>query len=124
MQLYHWCIAIVTFMPYVWVALAKSKFSMSDFADPRPALNKLTGWRKRAYYLQNNSFEAVPMFALATLIASKLQVPSDTINTLAISFIFCRLVHAACYLKNLPRLRALAWFAGIGCNLGLFLFSC
>ncbi|MBB5016894.1 putative MAPEG superfamily protein [Chitinivorax tropicus] len=116
----YWCVMISALMPIIWVALAKAQPGYNNRA-PRPYLDKLEGWRKRASWAQQNSWEALAMFAPAVLLAQQAHAPQDRIDTLAIAFVLIRLVYGLCYLADQQALRSLVWFAGIGCTIGIYL---
>jgi uncharacterized MAPEG superfamily protein len=68
-------------MPYVTVALAKS--GGFDNRTPRPSLENLTGWHRRAEWAHRNHFEAFPIFAAAVFVAELTHAPQGRIDLLA-----------------------------------------
>jgi uncharacterized MAPEG superfamily protein len=113
MPFYFWSIFIAGLLPYVATMIAKSKKGF-DNAHPRDWLAKQEGFRARAHAAQLNSFEALPFYAAAVIVAHLRSAPPDTMNTLAIIFIVARVAYLATYVGNIPVLRSLAWFVGIG----------
>jgi uncharacterized MAPEG superfamily protein len=103
-------------------AVAKSNTSY-DNADPRGWLARQSGFRQRASAAQHNSFEAFPFFAAAVLTAHLLHAPQARVDLLAGAFIAARVLYLAMYLANLPALRSLVWFLGLGCVIALFAIS-
>ena len=119
----YWCVFVAACFPYVFTALAKLSPTF-DNRRPREYLDMLDGWRKRAHWVQVNSFVAFPAFAAAVIIAH-LGAPHSlaTINLLAVTFIFARVLYGICYLADLPGLRTVVWGVGFGCVVWLFLIS-
>ena len=91
-----------------------------DNANPREWLAKLDGFRARANAAQLNSFEALPLFAAAVIIAHLRGASQGTIDLLAMGFIAARVVFIALYLANLPSLRSLAWGVAMLCTIAMF----
>jgi len=118
----YWCVLIMILFPYFFTVIAKISPKFNN-AQPREYLANLTGWRKRANYVQLNCFESNPAFGLAVVIANLAHAPPITLNNLAIIFVFTRVVYAIFYLANMPALRTLSWLAGIICIVGLFYIS-
>lgn len=112
-----WCVLAATMLPYVWGTLSKS-FRTYDNAEPR--LHPRTGWRQRADWAQQNSWEAFAPFAAAVLIAHWLHVAQPTVDWLAGLFILFRIAYGAAYLANLATLRSLIWSGGMICVVGLY----
>lgn len=118
----YWCVLIMILFPYVFTVLAKTGRGF-DNHDPRAYLANLNGWRKRANYVQANSFEALPAFGLAVIIAHLAHASQETLNILAIIFVAARVIYAICYLTDKATLRSLFWFIGLGCVIGMFWIS-
>lgn len=114
-----WCVLAAILFPYFFTILAKSSKHF-DNKDPRTYLQNLSGWRKRAHYVQLNSFEVHPAFAIAIIIAQLINTHQTTINLLAITFIVTRILYAICYLADRATLRSVCWFVGMGCIVALF----
>ena len=108
MTIAYWCILLMVVFPYFFIFLAKSNPDFNNYK-PREYLEKLTGWRKRASYIQINSFESTPIFAIAVIIAQLQHAPLTIINSFAISFVIARILYAICYLTNKATLRSLFW---------------
>lgn len=115
----YWCVLIAGLLPYVATLTAKSG-ARFDNARPREWLAQQTGYRSRANSAQQNSFEAFPLFAAAVIVAHLTGAPQPRVDLLAVVFVVARLAHLGFYLANLPTLRSLAWFAGIGSAVAIF----
>lgn len=123
MTLALWCVLIAALLPFPFTLAAKVS-KRFDNARPREYLDALTGWRQRAHAVQLNSFEAFPAFAAAVIIAQMLHTaPQGRIDGLAVAFVVLRILFGLCYLADQATLRSLAWFAGVGCVIALFVIS-
>ena len=119
MTIAFWCVLIAGMMPYAASYIAKSRRDF-DNANPRAWLANLDGFRARASAAQLNSFEALPLFAAAVIIAYVRGASQTTIDILAMTFIAIRIVYVALYLANLATVRSLAWLAGLICVVSMF----
>jgi uncharacterized MAPEG superfamily protein len=116
----YWCVLVASLMPLLWTAVAK--FSGPGFNNraPREFQARLTGFRARAHWAHQNSFEAFPPFAAAVIIAHLAGVAQERIDLLALAFIALRLVYGVLYLADQALLRSIAWTAAVGCVIALF----
>lgn len=128
MSLAFWCLLVACLLPYVCVFLAKGSGVGKplheggyDNRDPRAWLARQEGWAARANAAQANSFEALPFFIGAVLVAHQLHVPQARVDLLAGLFIACRLLYIAFYLGDRAFLRSLAWVIGLGLNIAIML---
>lgn len=117
-----WCILVagLLHMPFAAAAKWSSRF---DNARPRDYLQQLSGWRQRANWTQQNSFEAFPFFAAAVLVAHGVAGPTAAADQLAIAFILFRIAFGLCYLADKATLRSLMWFGGLFSTIGLFVVA-
>jgi len=118
-----WCILIAGLLPISGAAIAKWGFRDYDNADPRAWLAKQSGHRARANAAQQNSFEGLPLFIGAVMVASFTQGPQPIIDQLAVLYVISRVAYIVCYVGNRPTLRSLVWVAGLACNVGLFVVA-
>ncbi|EJM63082.1 MAPEG family protein [Pseudomonas sp. GM48] len=121
-----WCILIAILLPYVctWIAKISGGFRLKDNHDPRDFLDSLEGFGRRAHAAQLNSFEVIPAFAAAVIVAHLAgNAELVTINVLAVLFITSRLLYIICYLADWATLRSLVWFVGIGLIVSFFVVS-
>ena len=84
-----------------------------DNNDPRAWLARQTDWQARANAAQANSFEALPFFIGAVIIAHQLGAPQTRLDILALLFVTLRMIYIAMYVAGLPT-RALG---DLGCRL-------
>lgn len=127
MDLAHLCMIIAALLPIGCAALAKSAGvgaraggNAFDNRDPRAWLARQQGWQARANAAQANSFEALPLFLAAVLVAQQTGARPEVVNTLALAFIGLRVAYIACYLANWPLLRSAVWTLGLACSIALF----
>jgi len=115
----YWCVLIAGLLPYLATVTAKGG-ARFDNRNPRAWLAQQTGYRARANAAQLNGFEAFPLFAAAVIVAHLTDAPQARVDTLAMVFVAARVAHLAFYLADLATLRSLAWFAGIGSAVAIF----
>lgn len=120
-----WCILIAIVLPYWWTGTAKSlgRFSIRDNHQPREFLQRLGGPAKRAHWAQLNSFEALPAFAAAVLVAQYAHAAQPGVDLLAMIWVAMRVLYGIFYVADLALLRSVAWFGGIVCVIGLFVIA-
>jgi len=120
MQHAIWTIIVAAFMPYVLTGIAKTgAFRPADNLRTRDWQAGLTGWRQRAHWAHQNSFEVFPIFAVAATLALLLNPTSDLLPVFCWGFIGARIVYAFCYIKNLGAARSLFWATGIAASFAL-----
>jgi uncharacterized MAPEG superfamily protein len=120
MTIAYWCVLAAAVLPLLWAGASKSR-SAYDNRAPRAYLADLEGWRQRANWAQQNAWEAFAPFAAAVIIAHVRGVPQATIDGIALAFIAARVLHGLLYMADRATLRSLAWLAGFGCVVALFL---
>lgn len=110
-------------LPYVFTLIAKKSagFSAKDNQNPREFLAKSTGLSSRANAVQQNSFESLPLFIAAILMAEYMVVPQAVIMTFGIAYIVLRIVYGICYLANWATLRSIVWTLSLLCPICLLL---
>jgi uncharacterized MAPEG superfamily protein len=124
----YWCVLIAVLLPLACAWLAKSGgFGKPrgqggyDNADPRAWMAQQQGWRARADAAQANSFEALPFFVGAVIIAHQLGAPQTRLDILALLFVTLRIIYIAMYVAGLPKARSSFWALAFACNLAIFL---
>lgn len=126
MTIAYWCLLVAIFLPYAFTFFAKfhGDFGPKQNHQPRDFLNHLEGARKRAHWAQLNSFEVLPGFVAAVLVAQQLQAASQaTIDGIAIAFVLSRVLYGICYIADWASARSLVWFFGMACIAALFIVS-
>jgi uncharacterized MAPEG superfamily protein len=116
-------ILVACLLPYVFAVIAKvaGGFRAQDNQHPREFLNKTTGLAARANAVQQNSFEGLPLFIAAILIAEYMVLSQGIIMTFGIAYIVLRVIYGLCYLFNLATLRSIIWFMALSCPVLLLL---
>jgi uncharacterized MAPEG superfamily protein len=117
----YWMLLVAALLPYLTVGLAKS--GGFDNRAPRPSLERLAGWRRRADWAHRNHFEAFPAFAAAVIVAELAHAPQGRINLLAGIFVLLRLIYTALYLADMAALRSIVWSLGILAIISLFVLG-
>ncbi|MCX5467539.1 MAPEG family protein [Acinetobacter nematophilus] len=116
-------ILIACLLPYVFTIIAKVSggFNVTDNQNPREFLAKTTGLSARANAVQQNSFESLPLFIAAVLMAEYMVVSQHLIMMLGIAYIILRIIYGICYLANISALRSIIWFLSMACPIILLL---
>lgn len=123
MTIAYWCVLAVVLMPYLWAIVAKSSAPKFDNNQPREWLAKLQGKGARAHAAQMNSFEAMPGFIAAVIIAHLADAPQHQVDLLAVNFVVLRLVYGYLYIADQATLRSVIWALGVACVVALFVIS-
>jgi uncharacterized MAPEG superfamily protein len=123
----YWCVFLAAMLPFVCTYIAKSpglgkprKQGGFDNADPRGWLARQTDWQARANAAQANSFEALPFFIGAVIIAHQLGAAQGVVDILAILFVTLRIIYIAMYVAGLPMIRSGIWTLALLVNTGIF----
>lgn len=125
----YWCVLTAAMLPILCAGIAKwGTFTTPrrdggyDNHDPRAWLARQTNWRARANAAQANSFEALPFFIGAVIIAHQLQAAQTRLDVLAFLFVVARLMYIVMYLADMATPRSIAWTIGLVLNVAI-LFS-
>lgn len=122
----YWCVLVAAVLPILCAGIAKwGMFSVRrrdggfDNAHPRDWLARQTNWRARANAAQANSFEALPFFIGAVIIAHQLGAHQARLDVLAFLFIVLRLLFIMMYVAGLPRIRSAVWSLAFLANVSI-----
>jgi len=122
----YWCVLAAVLLPLVCAWLAKSQgFGKPrreggyDNHEPRAWLARQEGWQARANAAQANSFEALPFFIGAVIIAHQLGAHRAILDILALLFITLRVIYIAMYVADMPRARSAIWALAFLVNIGI-----
>ncbi len=125
----YWCILVAALLPIVCAGIAKYGMMRTSQRDggfdnnnPRGWLARQTDWRARANAAQANTFEALPFFFAAVIIAHLLQAGQARLDILALLFVVLRIAYIIMYVANLANARSLIWALALLVNIGI-LFS-
>ena len=120
----YWCVLVAALLPLVCTGIAKSgMFTVSpqkggyDNNNPRAWLAKQTDWRARANAAQANTFEALPFFFAAVIIAHQLQARQVVVDILAFMFVVLRIGYILMYVADMAKTRTAIWVAALGINI-------
>jgi uncharacterized MAPEG superfamily protein len=123
----YWCVFIAAMLPFVCAGIAKypgfgkpRREGGFDNANPREWLAKQQDWQARANAAQSNSFEALPLFIAAVLIAREQIAPQVVVDILAVVFVTLRIIYIAMYVAGLPAIRSGIWVLALLVNVGIF----
>lgn len=124
----YWCVLVMAILPIVCAGIAKyGMFSKSrrdggyDNHNPRTWLDKQTDWRARANAAQANTFEALPFFFAAVIIAHQLQARQTVVDILAFMFVVLRLGYVLMYVADMAKTRSVIWAAALLVNIWILL---
>lgn len=117
-----WAMVIASLLPLSFAIMAKmlGGFGLADNANPREFMQRASGASARANAAQQNSYETLPVFLAAVLVAMLFFVPQSIINYLACLYVLLRVAYGIAYIVNLPTFRSILWGLSILCCLLLF----
>lgn len=120
----YWCVFLAALLPIFCAGLAKwgtfgkpRRDGGFDNHSPRQWLANQTGWRARANAAQANSFESLPFFIGAVVIAHQLGAPQTSLDVLAFVYIVMRLLFIMMYVTDVALVRTIAWTLAFGVNI-------
>ncbi len=118
------CVLVAALLPMFCALLAKAgAMPKGGNRDPRAWLAAQSGWRARANAAQANSFEGLPFFIGAVIIAHQLGAPQARLDLLACAFIVLRLAYIALYVSDKAMARSLVWGLGLAVNIAILLLG-
>jgi uncharacterized MAPEG superfamily protein len=119
----YWCVFVAAVLPIACATLAKAgmfgkprREGGYDNANPRAWLARQKDWRARANAAQANTFEALPFFLAAVIIAHQLGAHQGRLDLLAFLFVVLRILYVMMYVAGLANLRSAAWAAAFATN--------
>jgi uncharacterized MAPEG superfamily protein len=122
----YWCVLVAAMLPIVCAGVAKwGMFGRSrgeggyDNHLPRAWLANQKDWRARANAAQANSFEALPFFLAAVIIAHQIGNMQWRVDMLALVFVLLRLVYIVLYLLDQANARSVVWSLALAANIAL-----
>lgn len=120
------CILVAALLPILCAAIAKygmvgksRQAGGYDNHNPRAWLATQGDWRARANAAQANSFEALPFFIGAVIIAHQLGAAQGALDILAFVFIFLRLMYIMMYLADAALARSGVWTLAFLVNIAI-----
>ncbi len=123
------CVLAAALLPIVCAGLAKRhgfgrprREGGYDNVNPRAWQSRQEGRSAWAYAAQANSFEALPLFVGAVLVAHQMGANQAIADALSVAFVTLRIIYIWAYLTGRASLRSGVWIAALGVNVAL-LFS-
>lgn len=116
-------ILVACLLPYAFSMIAKvaGGFTFKDNQNPRQFLSQTQGIAARANAVQQNSFENLPLFIAAILMAEYMVIDQHVVMLLGIAYIVLRVLYGICYLANWSSLRSMMWFLSLCCPIYLLI---
>jgi uncharacterized MAPEG superfamily protein len=122
----YWCVLIAALLPIACAWLAKSgsfgkprREGGYDNHDPRAWMARQTDWRARANAAQANSFEALPFFIGAVIIAHLLGAGQTVLDMLALLYVMLRIFYIMMYVSDMPTVRSAVWAGAFFVNIAI-----
>lgn len=122
----YWAVLVAALLPIVCAGIAKwGTFGKSrreggyDNHDPRAWLARQSDWRARANGAQANSFEALPFFIGAVIIAHQAGAMQLRLDVLAFVWVVLRLTYILLYVADLANARSLVWTLALVANIAI-----
>lgn len=122
----YWCVLIAALLPICCAWLAKSgSFGKSrkdggfDNRNPRAWMAQQTDWRARANAAQSNSFESLPFFIGAVIIAHLLGAGQTLLDMLAFLYVMLRIFYILMYVSDMPTARSALWAGAFLVNIAI-----
>lgn len=123
----YWAVLVAALLPIVCAGLAKwGMFAKPrrdggyDNHNPRAWLARQSDWRARANAAQANSFEALPLFIGAVIVAHQLGAMQTRLDVLAFLFVVLRLVYILLYVADIATARSIVWVLALAVNIAIF----
>ncbi len=123
----YWCVFIAALLPMVCAGIAKRgafgkprKDGGYDNHNPRAWLARQSDWRARANAAQANTFEALPFFIGAVIVAHQLGAAQALLDVLAFLFIMLRIFYVLLYVSDMATARSAVWGAAFLVNIAIF----
>ncbi len=122
----YWCVVVASLLPIACAGLAKwgmfgtpRRQGGYDNNHPRAWLARQTDWRARANAAQANSFESLPFFIGAVIIAHQLGASQLRLDVLAFLYVVLRLLYIMMYVADLATVRSLVWVLALVANIAI-----
>jgi uncharacterized MAPEG superfamily protein len=117
----YWCLLVAAILPVICAGIAKSgKFNTPrreggyDNHNPR-------AWLARANAAQANTFEALPFFFAAVIIAHQLGAVQLRIDILCFLWLLLRALYIITYLGDMALARSAVWTVALLVNIAILL---
>jgi uncharacterized MAPEG superfamily protein len=122
----YWCVLVAALLPLVCAGVGKfGQFGKPgredgyDNANPRAWWARQTDWRARANAAMANTFEALPFFFAAVIIAHLLGANQVRLDIMAFLFVLLRILYIMMYVADMARVRTVLWILCFLLNIGI-----
>ncbi len=121
------CLILSGFLPFLAAGIAKfgpvenNDNEPFDNNQPREWLAKQKGIRARANAAQANTFESLPFFYAAVILALLFEAPEERVDVLAVTYLIARIAYIICYIQGWSNTRSLMWTLGLVCTVAIFI---
>jgi uncharacterized MAPEG superfamily protein len=122
----YWCLLVAALLPIACAGVAKGgQFGKPrrdggyDNENPRAWLARQTDWRARANAAQANTFEALPFFMAAVIVAHQLGAHQGRLDILAFLFIVLRILYIMMYVAGMATVRSAVWATAFAVNIAI-----
>lgn len=122
----YWCVLVSALLPLTcaviakWGAIGKPvRDGGYDNNNPRAWMARQIDWRARANAAQANSFEALPFFIGAVIIAHQMGAYQFRLDLLAFVYVVLRMVYIMLYLAGMANVRSLVWSLALVVNVAI-----
>jgi uncharacterized MAPEG superfamily protein len=122
----YWILLLAALLPIACTGIAKwGMFGKSrkeggyDNNNPRDWLARQQGWRARANAAQANTFEALPFFFAAVIIAHQLGAGQTMLDVLCLTWLMLRIFYIITYVGDMATARTALWAAAFAVNIGI-----
>ncbi len=123
-SLAYWCLLVAALLPIACAWLAKAgmfgkprREGGYDNTNPRGWLARQKDWRARANAAQANSFEALPLFMAAVIVAHQLGANQAYLDMLAFLFVVLRILYVMMYVADMAKARSIVWTVALLVNI-------
>ena len=120
------CVLVAALLPILCAGIAKwglfgkpRREGGYDNHNPRAWLARQTDWRARANAAQANSFEALPFFIGAVIIAHQLRAGQTLLDMLALLYVMLRVFYILMYVSDMPTVRSAVWAGAFLVNIAI-----
>jgi uncharacterized MAPEG superfamily protein len=122
----YWCVLVAALLPLVCAGVAKfGQFGKPlreggyDNVNPRAWWARQTDWRARANGAMANTFEALPFFFSAIIIAHLMGAHQGRLDIMAFLFVVLRIMYIMMYIAGMGTVRSVLWILGFLLNIGI-----
>jgi uncharacterized MAPEG superfamily protein len=122
----YWILLFAAMLPIACAAIAKwgmfnkpPKDGGFDNHSPREWLLRQQGWRARANAAQANTFEALPFFFAAVIIAHQLGAGQTVLDLMCLVWLLLRIFYVITYVGDMATARTALWVSAFAMNVGI-----